>query len=142
MRPLSHRDHRKFVETEGWVRTGTARRPVGTGDHSRYTLRLATGDILRTRVSHGSGAIEDPKLVAAVLRTQLQVSEVDFYRCVEDGILPPRPSATGPSVPDTGVEAWLVRNLLLKVGLQQHELVGLTQEQALQVWHDFLAAGG
>lgn len=141
MRPLSHADHRRFVETEGWQKKGTARSTKNTGDHHRYTLTLETGDILHTRVSHGSGAISDPNLVAAILREQLQVTEADFYACVNDGTLPPRPSPARPPTPSDGLDAKLVRNLIRKVGLSQSEVAAMDKEQAVAAWTAYLSRG-
>ena len=44
----------------------------------RYELVLATGDVLTARVSHAPGQINDSRLVAAILRDQLAVTEDDF----------------------------------------------------------------
>lgn len=142
MRPLSHADHRTFVETEGWEKKGTARSSRSTGDHHRYTLRLANGDILHTRVSHGAGSIDDPRLVAAILRDQLQVTEADFHACVVDGTLPPRPATPPPQVPTQGLDAKLVRNLIKKVGLTQTEVAAMSKEEAVAAWTDYLVRGG
>jgi hypothetical protein len=140
MRPLPHSAHRKFVETEGWTETGTARRAGATGDHRRYTLTLVTGDVLATRVSHGPGQMNDPKLVAHILRDQLVVTESDFWACVEDGILPPRPQAEmGPS--NEALDAKLVRNLIRKVGLTESQIAGLSKSEAVARWQEFLAQG-
>ncbi len=140
MRPIPHRAHKKFVETEGWEKkssSGTQK----TGDHPRYTLRLATGDVLYTRVSHGSGSLDDLNTVAAVLRDQLQVSEEDFWRCVSEGVLPLRPKLDEPERPEPGIDASLLRNLVRKVGLSAQELEGMTQERAVEVWQDWLING-
>ncbi len=141
MKPLSHTDHLTFVETEGWQKKGTARSTRKAGDHHRYTLTLATGDILHTRVSHGSGAINDPNLVAAILREQLQVTEADFYECVNNGTLPPRPSPVPSPAPSDGLDAKLVRNLIRKVGLSQSEVAAMDKNQAVAVWTAYLASG-
>ena len=138
MRPLPHSAHRTFVETEGWTKRGTARRRGATGDHHRYMLTLATGDVLSTRVSHGAGQINDPGLIAYILRDQLAVTEVDFWNCVDGGILPPRPHPT-PSAPAGPVlDAKLVRNLLTKVRLSQQVISTMTREEAVQRWQDWL----
>lgn len=142
MGPLSHAAHRKFVETESWQKKGTARGSGKTGDHHRYTLRLANGDVLTTRVSHGAGAVNDPKLVAKILRDQLQVTEADFYACVRRGKLPPRPAPERPSVPEGGLDAKLVRNLIRKAGLSQDTVAAMTEEQAVDAWNQHLAGGG
>ena len=139
-RPLTHADHRAFVETEGWERRGTARGRGRTGDHVRYVLRLADGDVLVTRVSHGAGSIGDPNLVAAILRDQLRVTEDDFYRCVRHGVLPPRPQPPTPELPADTLDAKLVRNLMRRVGLSQQEVASLDREGAIARWQDYLAA--
>jgi hypothetical protein len=141
-RPLSHADHRRFVETEGWTKKGTAKSQKKTDDHSRYSLRLNTGEVLQTRVSHGSGATNDGNLVAAILRHQLQVTEDDFYRCVEKGILPPRPAPETAGPPPDGLDGKLVRNLIREVGMTQVDVASLTKEEAIAAWQEYLASGG
>ncbi len=141
MRPLKHADHRKFVEIEGWVKKGTAASSKKTGDHFRYTLTLATGDVLYTRISHGSGQLDDAKLIGEIFRNQLGVNEEEFYRCVEKGILPPRPQ-TIPASSAEDLAATLVRNLIRKVGLSQNEVAKMSKEQAVEAWNKYLTKGG
>ncbi len=142
MRPLTHAAHRKFVETEGWTKKGTARGSGKAGDRHRYNLTLATGQVLTTRVSHGAGQIDDPKLIAAILRDQLAVGEEDFWACVEHGTAPPRPQPPAPTPVGEVLDAKLVRNLLRKVGLSEAEVAGLTKAEAVKRWEQHLAAGG
>ncbi len=140
-RPLSNADHHKFVQTEGWEQKGTAKSARKTGDHSRYTLRLNNGEVLSIRVSHGGGSLNDPMLVAGVLRDQLQVSEADFYRCVDNGVLPPRPAPAASAPPPGGLDGTLVRNLMMKVGMTQHQVASLTMEGAVAAWQKYVAEG-
>ena len=142
MRPLPHSAHRKFVETEGWEKKkkGTARGSGKTGDHHRYQLRLATGEVLTTRVSHGSGQINDPNLVAAILRDQLSVSEAELWRCVDEGVVPTRPKPEQPTASAPALDAKLVRNLIHKVGLTETEIAQLTKEEAVARWTGYLAS--
>lgn len=142
MAPLSHADHRRFVEAEGWEHKGTARGAGRTGDHHRYTLALADGDVLYTRVSHGPGGINDPGLVHHVLRDQLRVSEEDFYRCGRDGLLPPRPQPERPARPAEGIDGKLMRNLARKLGLTAGQIGAMTKAEAVKAWQDYLAGGG
>lgn len=142
MKPLPHSAHLKFVQTEGWQKKGTARGSGKTGDHHRYSLTLATGDVLTTRVSHGAGQINDPKLVAAIFRDQLAVSEESFWRCVEDGVLPPRPQSEPTTSAGEALDAKLVRNLIRKVGLSEDEIARLSKAEAIHRWERHLAAGG
>jgi hypothetical protein len=141
MRPLPHRAHLDFVRREGWDLKGTARSKVGSNDHSRYTLTLATGEVLYTRVSHGTGQIENPDLIADILRAQLRVSEKDFWACVKRGVLPPRPSAPASLLPAVPLDAKLLRNLIGKVGLTPAEAEALTKEEAVDCWQRYLAEG-
>ena len=141
MRPLKHADHRKFVETEGWAKKGTASSGQKTGDHFRYTLTLSTGEVLYTRISHGSGQLDDAKLIGEILRNQLGVTEEDFYRCVEKGILPPRPQ-TIPESSAEDLDASLVRNLIRKAGLSQKEVAKMSKAQAVEAWNEYLSKGG
>jgi hypothetical protein len=141
MRPLTHTNHRKFARTEGWTKKGTASSSKKTGDHFRYTLMLSTGDILFTRISHGSGELADPKLIREIFRNQLVVTEADFYRCVEKGILPPRPQDI-PEATVEGLEAKLVMNLIRKVGLSQSQVAEMTKVQAVDAWNKYLSKSG
>ncbi len=142
MRPLTHAAHRKFVETEGWTKKGTARGSGRTGDHHRYNLALATGEVLTTRVSHGAGQVNDPKLITAIFRDQLAVGEDEFWACVEHGALPKRPPPPTTAPAGEVLDAKLVRNLIRKVGLAEAEIAGLTRAEAVLRWEDYLAEGG
>jgi hypothetical protein len=142
VKPLPHSAHRKFVETEGWEKKGTARGSGKTGDRYRYNLRLATGNVPTTRVSHGSGQINDPKLVAAIYRDQLAVSEESFWRCVEDGVLPPRPEPPSAAPEGEALDAKLVRNLIRKVGLSEAQIATFTKAEAVARWEKYLSEGG
>ncbi len=138
MRPIPHRAHRRFVEVEGWEKTQTVRGT--TGDHHRYVLHLADGSVLRTRVSHGAGALNDPGLVAAVLRDQLAVTAADFWACVDRKVLPPRPLPAEPAMPagPKVLDAKLARSLLGKAGVTHAELATMTQAEAAARWIEFL----
>lgn len=141
MRPLPHSAHKKFVETEGWANKGRARQGK-TGAHFGYTLTLATGDVLYTRVSHGSGQIEDPGRVAVILREQLRVTEDEFWDCVDNGTLPGRPAPPGHKPAGTPLDAALLRNLVRKVGLSAEEVERLTKDEAVERWNNWLSSGG
>ena len=138
----SHADHRRFVETEGWEKKGTARSGTKTGDHHRSTLVLADGETLYTRVPHGGGQIDDQRLVSSILRDQLRVTEEDFYRCVREGVLPPRPQPPAPERPAGGIDAKLMRNLVRKVGITPAQIATMSKADAVRAWEDYLSAGG
>ncbi len=136
----AHSALRKFVETEGWddkdKKSGRK-----TGDHRRYTLRLETGEVLYTRVSHGSGSVDDPGLWTRILREQLQVTEDQFWDCVRRGIKPPRPGVAAPP-PENRLDAKLAFNLIKKVGLTHEQVAELDREQAIEAWKRYLGEGG
>jgi hypothetical protein len=139
VRPLPHAALHKFVRTEGWTQKVARGR---TGDHFRYFLALADGRILYIRVSHGSGAINDPALITVILRDQLDVTDAAFCACAEDGTLPPRPTPEGQVEPGERLDYTLVRNLTNKVGLTEQQVSSLTREQALRRWAEYLEGGG
>lgn len=141
MRPIPHRAHKKFVETEGWEKKGKSGSSRETGDHYRYTLTLATGDVLYTRVSHGAGQLDDPNLIAAVLREELQVTEKQFWACVNRGTIPPRPKLLQTDSSVEKLDAKLIRNLIRRVGLSLDEIEKLTKEEAVERWQRYLAGG-
>jgi len=139
VRPLSQVAHQKFVQTEGWTQKLARGK---TGDHFRYFLALADGRILYTRVSHGSGAINDPALIAVILRGQLEVTEDAFWACVEEGTLPPRPNSDVQIEREERLDYTLVRNLMGKIGLTERYVSSLNQEQALRWWAEYLEDAG
>ena len=141
-RPLAHADHRQFVETEGWTKKCTARSTHKSSDHYRYSLKVSTGEVLSTRVSHGSGSIDDADLVARILRDQLQVTEEAFYRCVNKEEIPPRPAPKSTPPPPDALDGKLVRNLIAKVGMTQSQVALLTKDEAIAAWQEYLTGGG
>ena len=86
--------------------------------------------------------IDDANLVARILRDQLQVTESDFYRCVQREELPPRPSPTSTLPPPDTLDAKLVRNLVAKVGMSQSQTAFVTKEEATAAWQEYLTGGG
>lgn len=95
-------DLRRFVENEGW-QDKDKKSGKKKGDQHRYTLVLATGDVLFIRISHGSGGVDDPALFAEILRSQLEVTKDQFWSCVKEGTPAPRPSAA-PAPPSNAIE--------------------------------------
>ena len=123
-----HADLRRFCELDAWEKVTDA--SGRTGDHRRYRKILVDGAILRTKVSHGSGRIEDPELWHRIWRDQLGLeSEAEFWEALRarrpvprEGVEPQRP--TGPSIP-----AWVVAGLL-REGLAEEEIRGLGSAEA------------
>src|SRR5258705_8447838 len=82
--------HEKFCRKEQWTQIRDARGRTGT-HHVTFELALADGRILRTRIFH---PVDRPAYGASlwshILRDQLDVTEDEFWKCVQDGILPKR----------------------------------------------------
>ena len=134
-----HSDIRRFCELDGWAeRIGASGR---TGDHRRYRKILDDGRILLTKVSHGSGRIEDPRLWRHIWRDQLGLeTEEQFWEALRTrtpvargGDAPGPP--TGPSVP-----AWVVAGLL-RAGVSENEIRALDADAARRRLEELWADG-
>lgn len=121
-------DLQRFCTNEGWREVRNARGGAGT-HHITYELALADGRILRTRISRPPDRSEfGPSVWRHILREQIDVSEDEFWACVNDGIKPSRGKIEPPkeSIP---LE---VANLLIhRVGLSEAELAELTRDEAI-----------
>lgn len=134
-----HSDLRRFCEVDGWEETTKGRR---NPDHTRYRKVLDDGRVLRTKVSHGRGSIEDPSLWKRVGRDQLALgSEDEFWEAVRAKRPVDRSAATpappsGPSKP-----GWLVNSLIFTAGLSEREVTKLSVEEAERRWLEFCKRG-
>jgi len=107
----TRKDHQKFCLTEGWVQRKSSRGKTGT-HHVNYEFTLPDGGILLTRISHPVNRdTYGPSIWSHILREQLVVSESDFWKCVNAGVLPHRgaePAVAPPSAIPLGVISALV----------------------------------
>ncbi|MFF2655824.1 cytotoxic translational repressor of toxin-antitoxin stability system [Kitasatospora sp. NPDC058032] len=129
--------HDRFCRTEGWDRVRDARGRTGT-HHVTYELSLRDGRILRTRISHPvDRTAYGPSMWSHILRDQLDVTEDEFWDCVQLGRIPGR---SAPEPPKESLPADLVYLLLHRVGLTEATVAGLSREEALarlqQYWTD------
>ncbi len=130
-----HSDLRRFCEIDSWEETTKGRR---NPDHTRYRKVLDDGRVLRTKVSHGRGSIEDPALWSLIWREQLGLgSEEEFWEALRTKKPVERESPTpappsGPSKP-----GWLLNSLIFVAGLPEKEVERLTVEEATQRWLEF-----
>lgn len=123
-------DHNQFCVTEGWDKVRDARgREVR--HHVTYELPLADGRILRTRVSRPlKKETYGPDLWKQILgRSQLDVSEGEFWSCVRDKVLPDRGGAAA-QVPQRSLPAQLVYQLIHSVGVPEDKVAQMTLEEA------------
>ncbi len=139
MRLPTYKELKRFVEVEGWEDKDEISHKK-KGDHHRYTFTTPMGEILFTRVSHGRDQIQDPELFAQILRDQLSIDEDQFWKAVDKGIKPTRPSP-GENGQTNAIDAKLARNLINKVGMKAHELVGINQQRAVEIWQEWLSSG-
>ena len=137
MRLPSFRELIRYVQVEGWE-DKDKKSGKKTGDHHRYLFTAPTGERLFTRVSHGRGQIHDRDLFEHILREQLRIDEDQFWAAVDRGVKPTRPSPT-PTNPEGALDAKLVRNLLTKVKVTPSQLVGMTHDQAIKLWQEWLS---
>lgn len=137
--PQPTRDaHDRFCRTEGWRRVRDARGRTGT-HHVTYELDLLDGRVLRTRVSHPANRTGyGPSLWSHILRDQLDVSEADFWACVQDGVTPDRGV---PKPPAEALPADLVFLLITRMGLPEAEVATMSKEEAMARLQEFWAGG-
>jgi hypothetical protein len=102
----------------------------GTGTHHvTYELALADSRILRTSISHlPDRSTFGPSVWHHILREQIDVTEAEFWACVQDGIRPSRGKSEPPKEP---IPLEIVQLLILRVGLSESELAELTRDEAI-----------
>lgn len=129
-RPASRREHQRFCEVEGWTEVSNARGKP-TRHHRTYELRLGDGRVLRTRISRPANAdTYGSSLWSHILDDQLQVTETEFWTCVDDDEVPVRAVVT--SAPEgTALPASLAYQLVHTLQLSSAEIASLTLEEAV-----------
>ncbi len=97
--------------------------------HVTYELHLHDGRILRTRISHPPDRSTYGKSIwAHILRDQLDVSEAEFWACVQDKVKPDRGE---PRVPAEALPAELVHLLITRLGLSDPEIAKMSKADAI-----------
>ncbi|MGH2460299.1 MAG: hypothetical protein ACRDIY_15690 [Chloroflexota bacterium] len=77
-----------------------------------------------------------PGRFLATLRTQLKVSQDDFWETLRTGRSAPRPSEPPPRI-SPAIPAWLARILLDNLKLSEPDLAGLSEEDARRLVDEF-----
>lgn len=132
-------DHQRFCEREGWRHVRDARGRSET-HHITYELDLPDGRTLRTRVSHPPDRTTYGRsLWAHILRDQLDVTEEEFWDCVNKGQTPNRGTRT---VPPHALPAEMVHLLITRVGITEAEVAKLTKEEAVRRLNEFWTSRG
>lgn len=108
------------------VRDATGRK---ARHHVTFELELSDGRMLRTRISHPVGPdTYGASLWGHILRDQLDVTQDEFWLCVDEGVLPRRSTASAPAIekplPLSVVKA------LVAAGITAEQLEGLSEAEA------------
>lgn len=129
-------DHDKFCRVEGWVVVhGATGRPVR--HHVTYEFTTRSGSLLRTRISRPVDASEyGPALWGHILRDQLKVGALEFWACVDSGVLPDRGGGATPDL-TAALPASLVASLIRQVGLSEEQVRAMTKDQAIARMQEF-----
>ena len=141
MRLPTYADLKRFCAVDGWYDSAAAR-GARSGDHFRYARVLRDGTRLRTRVSQGSGSIRDAATFKDVLRSQLRVTEEQFWLSVDKGVAPHRPGDAAPEPAGPGLPYDLVRNLTARAGIPLREVLSIGKDEAVALWQEWLTQDG
>ncbi|MCW2939017.1 MAG: hypothetical protein JWN00_2002 [Actinomycetia bacterium] len=95
----------------------------------------------RSRTVSPAGQLGDPNLFAHILRDQLQVTEEQSWAAVDRGERPRRPQPEGELADAPALDAKLARNLIVRVGMKPGDLVGISKEEAVEIWSAWLTTG-
>jgi hypothetical protein len=130
--------HEKFCQIEGWSPVRDARGRAGT-HHVTYELGLRDGRILRTRISHPvDRTTYGPAIWGHILRDQLQVTDTEFWQCVQEGV---KPNRGEPEAPAEALPAELVYLLISRVGLEEAAVAAMTRDEAVARMNRYWAEG-
>jgi hypothetical protein len=99
-------------------------------DHERDELVLNNGAVLYTEISHPPDKTTyGAEMWSFILRTQLQVTEDEFWDCVDNGVRPRRCKYTVQAERQDQLPAWLVAQLL-KAGVSEGDVGSLSTTEA------------
>lgn len=124
----TRQDHEKFCVTEGWTERKRATGRRGT-HHVNYEFALPDGRILLTRISHPPDrSTYGCSLWAHILRDQLDVTNTEFWNCVDHSIVPIRgiTQITRETIPLS-----IIKTLVNEAGLSESEIKAMTKAQAV-----------
>lgn len=121
-------DHQRFCVIGGWQKVRNARGKTGT-HHITYELALPHGRILRTRISHPpTRTTYGAALWGHILCDQLEVTEDDFWKCLDTGTPPHRGE---PVEKRETLPADLIFQLVHRFRVPEKEVKLMTKAQAV-----------
>lgn len=135
--PGNKKGHEAFCHHDEWVRVRNATGGV-VKHHSTWELPLPDGRILRTRISRPMDNTDyGSKLWCQILKDQLEVTETQFWACVNDRVRPARTSGAV-TIPDKEpIPLGIVEKLIRLVRLSPEEIEQMTKEQAVNRLNQF-----
>ena len=137
-RVASRREHQRFCEIEGWQEVRNSRgRP--TRHRITHEFVLTDGRVLRTRISRPANTDEYGKgMWSHILDDQLQVTEAEFWECV-DNKNPPQRTPSDASSDTVRLPAQLAYQLVHALNLTNDEIAALSLEEAMKLLNEFWA---
>lgn len=123
----TRKDHEQFCTTEGWTERKRATGASGS-HHVNYEFTLPDGRTLWTRISHPVNRTGYGKSMwSHILRDQLEVTEADFWDCVNDRRAPDRGA---PRFEAESLPANLVFQLI-QAGVPEVEVRAMSKSEAI-----------
>jgi len=137
-RAARRREHQRFCEIEGWREVRNSR-GTPTQHHITYELDLLDARILRTRISRPANAdVYGTALWSHILSDQLDVTEVEFWQCVDQRVLPRRSSTS--KIPETTtLPARIAYQLVHSLHMTNEQIAVLTLDDALALLTEYWA---
>lgn len=130
--PGTKKAHEIFCRNDEWELVRNAKGGV-VGHHSTWELPLPDGRVLRTRISRPADNTDyGSKMWCLILKEQLEVTEGQFWACVNDRVRPERFSAAV-TIPDKEpIPLGVIEKLIRLVRLTPEEIEAMTREQAVE----------
>lgn len=129
----------RFCEIEGWSRVRSSKGKTGT-HHDTFELVIENGDVLRTRISRPPERTDYGRgLWNHILKDQLQVSEAEFWECLDTRTPPSRGARPEPD--KEPIPTGVVWSLINRVGLSEAEVGAMSKEEAIARLNDFWMTG-
>jgi len=140
-RAATRREHVRFCEVEDWRAVQSARDRTNK-HHITFELPLDDGRIFRTRISRPSNNESYGKaLWAHIVRDQLCVTQGEFWKFVDDGVVPVRSSSV-PLPPPAALPAGLAHQLVHVLALSTKEVAALSLDDAIALMNEHWSKSG
>ena len=129
MRTPTWREVEEFCQKDGWEL-------IRSSNHIFFRKVLVDGTVLDTHRSFADDKTMSPGRFAAILRTQLMVSQEDFWETLRTGRPVTRPKPQSP-IPSRPIPTWIARVLVDDLGLSVTQIADLGEEEARRIVEEF-----